>query len=296
MLLKLDRSSRIYSLFRRIKRRTKSASAVQIILEVLAAVAMVVQLTVPVIWAVQKVSDARKISENRLVLIEAGAFLACVIYGLIHRYFLVKRFKPRHFAEEEKRQPLRLSQAVAKFTIAAAKGAITSESLLQIERSLLEIIKSEVEAMLADIGPYLSVNLLTFDREDNSRLRCVNRTDTTRQIPCTYHKDGMLAWDSMRKDEVVYEPDFKKDEKPYRCVLCMPLAYQEDSTKTALGVVTLDHSIEHEFDGLIDRMKITLSPYLRLLELALVYRLRLETAPVIDPAPKVIKAPARRPH
>ena len=128
-------------------------------------------------------------------------------------------------------------------------------------------------------------NLIVPDPEDTTQVMCINRTDMVRAFPKTYPKRDMLAWESMASGEVKYEPYFKTSKpKPYRSILCLPLLrYDKDGESTkgkVLGAVTIDHCVEHEFDGLIERLKIILSPYLRLLELSLVKR---EKLPGIGP-------------
>jgi hypothetical protein len=100
-------------------------------------------------------------------------------------------------------------------------------------------------------------------------------SDTARIFPREYLKDGMHAWQAIESREMVYVPRYVgTTDEPYKSILCLPLSYQTGSqTKTMLGVLTIDHAFEHEFDEVVENLKIVLSPYLRLLELALVYRL-----------------------
>ncbi len=92
---KIDKGSRLQFVIRKARRRVKSASAAQLILDVLALIGAAVQVTLPLLWAAQNVSAFR------IAWIEAAVFLVFVLYGLLHRHFLSSLSKPRRMAEEE---------------------------------------------------------------------------------------------------------------------------------------------------------------------------------------------------
>jgi hypothetical protein len=153
------------------------------------------------------------------------------------------------------------------------------DDLRDIERAMLEAIKSEVEAIVADVeGVYLNASLIVPDPEDESRIKCINRANTARKIPKSYKKDGMLAWECMRTGEMQHDPSFSKPGSEYRSILCMPLYIDGDEIR-GLGAVSIDHEHSHAFTGQEQAVKISLNPYLRMLELVLVLRDRIAHSP-----------------
>ena len=256
--------------FLQARRRTQAASHGQVLADVTNIFASVMLLVLPIVWAAKKADDLG------LTGYEVPLYVAVVLYSLVHRYFLAGRFKPPRLAEEEKRRPMRLAAAISKFTVAVGQPHIDEKTLIAIERSVLDAIKSEVEAKIGDVsGVCLGVNLLIPDPRDNSQVLCLNRTNTDRDYPKTYQKDKMLAWKSMCSGAPEYEPNFKGNGVPYKSILCFPLLYEEGNARRILGAVSIDHSGRNEFDGTVGILEITLSPYLRILELALAHRARL---------------------
>jgi hypothetical protein len=185
---------------------------------------------------------------------------------------LNNRFSPAISREEARRRPLRLSSAISRFTVSWAEGKLGIQAFSDVERACLDSIRSDVESKTGDLsGTHINVTLLT-QHPDISKIQCVGRTDTHRGFGQTYSKELMLAWEAMETGKVCYSPEFAAERKPYHSILCFPLMYLSDGETRSLGAVSIDHAAFHAFDDLTDELENSLSPYLRMLELALVAR------------------------
>ena len=190
------------------------------------------------------------------------------------------------FRTEEERRPARLGIAISQITVLAAGDEFMPERLLDIQRAMLDAIKSEAERATVDVqGAYLNASLLVPDPGDDALLRCINRTDTARPLQQTHPKTGMHAWTCMHTGEIQCVQEYNDPQKQYRSILCFPLYYKVEDETRALGAVTIDHAQTYAFAGTVNNLKVSLQPYLRMLELVLVLRDRTETpaAPVARP-------------
>lgn len=277
--MKCDRWGRVAALIKSAQRRSKATSGIQFLVDNINRFAIVLQILIPTYWAirVKELNGAAVIQQSaRELEIEFGCFIVAYLYSTFHRLVLVGRFKLRRLADEEANRPLRLSHAISKFTLSAnGREPVPLTTLGEIERCVLEAIKSEVEAHTGDTtGTYLNASLLIEDPDDRGNLKCINRAVTHREFPKTYKKEGMLVWDCMQEGIAKHEPSFRGPGGTlYKSILCLPLMYDKGGVKSVLGVVSIDHADKYEFIGLEEKLKIVLSPYLRLLELALVHRL-----------------------
>lgn len=261
---------------RSLRRKTQAQSELQTLIDIVAQISTGIQVVVPVYWAF------KRSKQPGTDLWQIYAYLGFVLYSLIHRYYLSKR-KPKRLLLEEERRPMRLAGAISKLAVAIETGTVTDKTLAEIERQALEAVTSEVEAKIGDmVGGYLNASLIVPDLSDDTKLKCINRSNTHRAFPKSYQKHGMLAWKAISEGKIQHEPEYhSKEGEPYRSILCFPLAYtpEEGQDKRSLGCVTIDHSKPFEFADLEKRLEIVLSPYLRILELVLIYRSQLVYKP-----------------
>lgn len=257
---------RLRKIWRELKRRFRTQSSLQLIFSGISFCAVLVQILLPVQWAIQRTK-----SEEQSYLI--WIFLGAVIFSVCHRHFLSLKLRPKRFVVEERRRPMRMGDALSRLTLMVASGEIRNSHLIENFRSMLEAIKSEVERTVGDEdGVYVNASLLVLDDEDDSALICIQRADNSRPPSKRYPKAKMHAWAAMESGEIKCVSQHTERNAEYKSILCIPLLYGSETTTTALGVVTIDHSYPYAFDDVVDLLRVSLLPYLKVLELCLAIR------------------------
>jgi hypothetical protein len=218
-------------------------------------------------------------------------FLGAVAYG-VGQPWITRLLVPKRLKRERSMRPQRLAQAIARISVHLGREYIPENVLRDVERGALDNIKSEIEALSADdAGTDITASLLVPDPGDDSRLICINRSESARKFPKTYPKAGMVAWACMQEGLRKYSPSFSGTaDQPYHCILALPL-YVADETgeKRVLGAVSIDHPQREAFWGLEEEVEVAVTSNLRILELALMSR-----AERPQPPPEPPHRPKRR--
>ena len=293
----LDRKSDPFRYWRALLRRTKSVTNGQLFLDVLAPVATLCVVIIPIAWALEKVPGG---SETWRVWARLPwpvyVYLAAVLFVPIYRTYLISRFRNRRLESLEKDRPIVLSSAIGQLShlMRAADGREREMLVAHAQRRLLSAILTEVESLVVDTeGVYVEVNLLVPHPTDEDQLRCIERAKSRRDIPKDYAKKGMLAWRCIDEISRQHEPDYEPERgQQYRSILCFPLYVRPPGTDDLVhvfGAVSVDHGKAFEFDGIEDDLEERISPYLRLLEHLFVLQ---ETRIPRDPPP--VNKPKRR--
>lgn len=261
-----------------VRRHWRASSLPQLVSEAAALIGVGVQACLPVWWTIARANLLPRSATAQIpapfATWQVALFVSSVLYSPFYRFWLANRFKSKRLIEEQENRPRRLSEALARLALHAGQP-MPETALKDVERAALENIRSEVVALVGDsAGSKVAIALIIPDPTDESRVRCINRADTVRQIPKSYPKDGMLSWECMRDGEVKYWPTHENQRgEPYKTIFALPLyLIDANQEKRGLGAVSVDHPYTDAFGHIQDKLKISLSPHLRLLELALTVR------------------------
>jgi len=193
-------------------------------------------------------------------------FVVALAYATAQPYF------PNHVSKkwlvEDLRRTKVLAVAISEISSAVWNHALKPEEKHELFIKLLAAIKSEVESITGDHESiYSNVALLLDDNGD--RLKVVCRANHDRPLT-SYRKTDLLISKTLNTGEVFYEPDCKMADKPYKAILGIPLiSGPENSRMFVSGVVSIDSSEAHGFDGLEDEIEAKTLPYISLLKLVI---------------------------
>jgi hypothetical protein len=195
-------------------------------------------------------------------------FVAAMVW--LKAYPLFPKPGSRKWSREEAGRAAKVGVAVSKITGAVFKKNLLQTELHEICLGLLSAVKSEVEAMTGDKeGLYFNVSLLVEDPDDNLRVKVFARVDQNRQNN-SYIKKELLIEESFRTRKSINISECKIEGRPYRSIFGYPLFSSLSTGMTFLGVVTIDSSEPHHFDGIMDAIDTKLLPYISLLKLAII--------------------------
>ena len=159
---------------------------------------------------------------------------------------------------------------MSKITSAIWNRNLRPEQKHDLFVGLLSAIKSEVERITGDNeGIYLNVSLLLLDDKGDS-LAVVCRANNDRPHN-TYRRSDLLVSDALLTGEKYYDPDCKLADKPYKAILGMPLVSVPECSKPLVhGVVSIDSSQTHCFDGFLEDIENKTVVYINLLKLVII--------------------------
>jgi hypothetical protein len=171
---------------------------------------------------------------------------------------------------EDVRRNLATGVAISKISSAIWNRRLRPEQRHDLFVGLLSAIKSEVEGITGDNeGIYLNVSLLLLDDKGDS-LVVVCRANNDRPLN-SYRLADLLVSQSLSTGEKHYEPECKFADKPYKAILGMPLvAVPECSRALPHGIVSIDSSQAHCFDGLLEDIENKTLVYISLLKLVII--------------------------
>jgi hypothetical protein len=200
-------------------------------------------------------------------------FFASVFYSTLHGFImpLTSTLSTRWSAHENQTASY-LANSIEQ--IRHSLGQSIPFDALHRERfihGILTTINSHVERWIVEsAGMYINVSLLIEDPEDPSRLAVIARAHPNRQN-VSYPKTSLFAWGKCWKPKTVYyAAEFSDNSKPYKCILLVPLKIQAaNGNKSVVGVISIDSSKTHHFDGLEFEIESKLLPELSLLKLAI---------------------------
>jgi len=134
---------------------------------------------------------------------------------------------------------------------------------------LLSAVKSEIEGIIGDHeGIYCNVSLLLEDRGDYLSVVC--RSNQDRPL-AQYRKSDLLISDVLVSGEIHYEPDCNFADKPYKAIFALPLVSAPEGSKMFTnGIVSIDSSQAHCFDGLEEEVVTKTLVYINLLKLVII--------------------------
>ncbi len=101
-------------------------------------------------------------------------------------------------------------------------------------------------------------------------LTIIARSTNERPIDISYPKEGMLAWDAIKRKQVQVTGDVSKEfegfaSRPYKSVISFPIIVKE----RAIAALNIDHALPFLFDERELLFQTNLRPYLRLIALSL---------------------------
>jgi hypothetical protein len=171
---------------------------------------------------------------------------------------------------EDVRRTMATGVAISGITSAIWNRKLRPEQRNVLFGGLLSAIKSEVEGITGDNeGIYLNVSLLLLD-DGGGNLAVVSRANNDRPLS-SYRKADLMISQALLNGEKCYEPDCKLADKPYKAVLGLPLVSTPECSKPLVhGVVSIDSSKAHCFDGLLDDIEAKTLVYVNLLKLVIV--------------------------
>jgi hypothetical protein len=202
-----------------------------------------------------------------------GWLIAALVFNAV--YPLIPKPKVKKWRQEEIRRVRFISVAISQLTSSARSRRFVQTEFDRITQGLLAAIRSEVEALVLDTeGIYINVNLLVPAEDDPAnKLTVLNRANLDRPVHVSYSRSNMLIARAMDLKQMVYEPDFSLQDKPYRSILALPLLFEErGQVIDVLGVVSIDSERPDHFCGIQKALEVRVTPYLSLLKLALVCR------------------------
>jgi hypothetical protein len=200
-------------------------------------------------------------------------FFASVIYSAFHGFAmpLTSTLSTRWSAHETKTASY-LANSIEQ--IRHSLGQPVAFDPLYRERfiyGILTTINAHVERWIVEsAGMYINVSLLVEDPEDSSRLAVIARAHPDRPN-VSYPKGALFAWrECWKPKRVHYVAEFSDATKPYKCILLVPLKIQAANGNTSVvGIISIDSSKAHHFDGLENEIEGKLLPELSLLKLAI---------------------------
>lgn len=195
------------------------------------------------------------------------AFLIAVAYSTAQPYF--PKSTTSKWAAEDLRRTKALSVAVAMISSSLWNGRMSDRDKHDLFGRLLSAIKSEVEDITGDRdGIYLNVSLLLDDKDDLVEVVCRANND---RAPASYKKSTLLVSKAFSSGEELYVEDCDLADKPYKAIYAMPLvSAPQNSRMFVQGLVSIDSSRGHHFDGLEDAISTRVLPYLNLIKLVLI--------------------------
>jgi hypothetical protein len=199
-------------------------------------------------------------------------FFASVAYSALHGFIMpLTSTLATRWAAHENRTASYLANSIEQ--IRHSIGSVTFDAIHR-ERfiyGILTTINAHVERWIVEsAGMYVNVSLLVEDRQDSSRLAVIARARPDRPN-ISYPKTGLFAWGSCWKTKkIFYVADFADASKPYKCILLVPVKIQAGNGSTSvIGIISIDSSKAHHFDGLEFEIESKLLPELSLLKLAI---------------------------
>lgn len=200
-------------------------------------------------------------------------FFASVVYSALHGFImpLTSTLSTRWSAHENKTASY-LANSIEQ--IRHSLGESIPFDALHRERfihGILTTINAHVERWIVEsAGMYINVSLLIEDPADSSRLSVIARAHPDRPN-VSYPKGSLFAWGKCWKPKTVYYvAEFSDKSKPYKSILLVPLKIQAaNGNKSVVGVISIDSSKAHHFDGLEHEIESKLLPELSLLKLAI---------------------------
>lgn len=198
-----------------------------------------------------------------------GFILFVIALGLVTvRPYLPKQVSQKWVIEDLRRTKA-LSVAISELGSAIWNHELQPENKNSIVSRLLGSIKSEVEGLVGDHESILlNVGLLL--EADQGELRVACRTNLDRPM-ATYKKSELFVSAAMRTGEVCYEPCCDLPGKAYKAILGIPLVSGAEGERlSTTGVVSIDSSRAHCFDGITEVIESKTLPYVSLLKLVII--------------------------
>jgi hypothetical protein len=188
-------------------------------------------------------------------------------------FVTLRPYLPKRVSEKWVIEDLRRTKAVA-VAISEIASAIWNKRLGPEERNslffrLVASIRTEVEGIVGDHESiYLNVALLL--NEDEEHLRVVCRSNHDRPL-ARYKKSDLLVSKVLSTGNFLYEPECDFADKPYKVIFGIPVVSGPQGERlTIKGVVSIDSSQPHCFDGLSDEIMSKTLPYMSLLNLVII--------------------------
>jgi hypothetical protein len=182
---------------------------------------------------------------------------------------LPKKPSQKWIAEEQKRAEM-VGVALSKLSIGIVSRNLRTAEFKDIVTGLLQAMKSEVQAIAGDKeGIYTNVTLLIHDCELD-KLRVLSRADLNRP-EAVYERKALHVAESLKDGRRRYFPKLDLQDKPYCCILGVPLLSQLPSGLESIGVISIDSSEPHYFDSRDQKIEAKLQPYIAMLKLAILF-------------------------
>jgi hypothetical protein len=218
------------------------------------------------------------VTNNASIVIEQNSLL---YFFLASAYLVIHPFIPKgkntKWVKEETRRIRMISVAMANIATAINDGKHTETQAQEIIEGTLGAIKSEIETIIVDSdGVNVHVSLLIEHEQEHGLLRVIGRAQKNRRYR-NLPKEGAIVWRAMENNHYEYEPDYEEKGREYKSILAFPVALaceQGNNEETVIGGLTIDSSEKYHFNAILDKIEIRLQPYLNMLALALVLRLR----------------------
>jgi hypothetical protein len=244
-------------------RRASAASKTDAVLAILSVVAKVYSIGFG-IWVPVSRYLSKDFNSPRAFIGFVVSMLFVVIVPL-----LPKR-QSKKWLKEEVRRAQAVSAAVVQTSFALAKKNLLKTDQLTIFQRLLSAIKSEIEALTGDRESlFLNVSLLVEEPNDPQTLTVICRANQDRQN-ASYKKRDLFIAESLDQGSLVYNPEISIPGKPYRSIIGIGLLSELPGGLTPLGVLSIDSSEVHHFDGLENIIETRLLTYVSLLKLVIV--------------------------
>ncbi len=244
-------------------RRASAASKTEAILVLLSFTAKVYVVAFTV-WMAGAKFSAWNGPDTRLFWV----FVLALAYTTALPY-LPKR-KSAKWVTEDLRRTKTVAVAISEIASAVWNRRLPPEERQGLFMRLLSAIKSEVEGITGDHeGIYSNVSLLLED-DGTEHLKVVCRANQDRPL-ASYKKAELLISKALQTGEIVYDPECKFVDKPYKAILGIPLISEVESSRLITsGVVSIDNSRAHCFDGLTDEVQTKTLIYIGLLKLVII--------------------------
>jgi hypothetical protein len=198
-------------------------------------------------------------------------FLASVGYSAVHGVVMpITSPLSNRFSAHEKRTAKYLAFSIDKLRDSASIKLSVADQNTYLT-GILTAIRNEIEVgVVESAGIYINVSLLIEDPSDATRLLVIARALLDRPNR-SYPKNDLFAWSECWKTKKVhYVPKFSDPEKPYKSILLIPVKIEAANGNTqVVGVISIDSSKVHHFDGMDDEIENKLLPELSLLKLVL---------------------------
>lgn len=241
-------------------RRASAASKTDAILAILALVAKVYTVGFTIWMAGAKFSAWGAPDARPFWLFVVALTFATALPHLPKR-------KSAKWVTEDLRRTKTVAVAISEIASAIWNGRLRPEEKHALFMRLLSAIKSEIEGITGDHeGIYSNVSLLIDDKDGHLSVVC--RANQDRPL-ASYQKGNLVVSKALETREIVYEPDCRFADKPYRAIMGIPLISGPEGNNTS-GVVSIDSSQAHCFDELGDEVQTKTLTYIGLLKLVIV--------------------------